>query len=222
MKFRLTLAGKSLAAAALILLATILAVAATIACGTDSEPLNAPAMVQSIIQEKDRITPQELARWIIEMRTDYQLIDVRKPWKFDDYHIPTAVNIPLAQLFAPAGLKQLSRGKKIVLYGSGQGHAAQAQLLLSMKGYNAFSVREGINGWWYDLMTPASIQTTGASPTGYQQSKQLRDYFMGNTARAEGAAKVPRAVVPASPPAPASSQEKKIPATRLKLGRGCS
>ena len=220
MRTEIKLTGKSIAAAAVIFLGVVLAVAATIARGTGSDPLNAPVLVQGIVQETDRVTPQELARWIVEKRTDFQLIDVREPWKFDDYHIPTAINIPLAQLFEPAGLKQLSRSKKIVLYGSGRGHAAQAQLLLNMKGYNALSVREGINGWWYDLMTPTSLQTSGASPAGYQQAKQLRDFFMGSAAPAKGSAESVPSVAP--PPAPPSTPEKKVPATRLKLGRGCT
>ena len=220
MRTEIKVTGKGLAAAAVIFLGVVLAVAATIARGTGSEPLNAPALVQGIVQEKDRVAPQELARWIVEKRTDFQLIDVRESWKFDDYHIPTAINLPLAQLFQPVGLKRLSRAKKIVLYGSGQGHAAQAQLLLSMKGYNAFSVREGINGWWYDLMPPTSLQTTGASPAGYQQAKQLRDYFMGSAAPAKGAAESVPAAAP--PPPPPTTPEKKVPATRLKLGRGCT
>ncbi|MCL5005616.1 MAG: rhodanese-like domain-containing protein [Acidobacteria bacterium] len=220
MRTEIKLTGKSLAAAAAIFLGVVLAVAATIARGTGSEPLNAPALVQNIVQEKDRVTPRELAQWLVEKRQDFQLIDVRQPWKFDDYHIPTAINIPLAQLFEPDSLKQLSRGKKIVLYGSGQGHAAQAQLLLSMKGYNAYSVREGINGWWYDLMTPTSLQTAGASPTGYQQAKQLRDYFFGTAAPSKGAGEAAPAAPP--PPPPPATQQKKIPATRLKLGRGCT
>jgi rhodanese-related sulfurtransferase len=220
MKTEIKVTGKVLAAAAAIFLGVVLAVAATIARGTGSEPLNAPAMVQGIVQETDRVTPQELARWLIEKRTDSQLIDVRQPWRFDDYHIPTAVNIPLSQLFEPTGLKQISRGKKIVLYGSGQGHAAQAQLLLSMKGYKALSLREGINGWWYDLMTPTSLQASGASPTGYQQAKQLRDYFLGRASPAKGAAKTEPTAAP--PPPPAATPEKKVPATRLKLGRGCT
>jgi len=219
MRTEIKLTGKSVAAAAAIFLGIVIAVASTIARGTGSEPLNAPAMVQGIVQETDRVTPQELARWLIEKRTDFQLIDVRQPWRFDDYHIPTALNIPLPQLFQPAGLKQLSRGKKVVLYGSGQGHAAQAQLLLRMKGYTTLSVREGINGWWYDLMTPTSLQTSGASPTGYRQAKQLRDYFMGRAEPGKGTAKTTPA---AAPPPPPASPEKKVPATRLKLGRGCT
>lgn len=156
MRTEIKVTGKGLAAVAVIFLGVVLAVAATIARGTGSQPLNAPTLVQRIVQETDRVTPQELARWIVDERTEFQLIDVREPWKFDDYHIPTAIKIPLARLFEPAGLKQLSRAKEIVLYGSGQGHTAHVQLLLSMKGYNALSLREGINGWWYDLMTPTS------------------------------------------------------------------
>ena len=220
MKTEIKVTGKALAAAAAIFLGIILAVAATIARGTGSEPLNASAMVQGVVQETHRVTPQELARWLVEKRTDFQLVDVREPWRFDDYHVPTALNIPLSQLFEPAGLQQLSRSKKVVLYGSGQGHAAQAQLLLSMKGYNAVSLREGINGWWYDLMTPTSLQTSGASPTGYRQAKQLRDYFMGHAAPGKGAVETAPAAAP--PPPPPATPEKKVPATRLKLGRGCT
>src|SRR5579875_1530724 len=116
----------------------------------------------------------------------FYLIDIPDPWKFYHLHNPTAVHIPLADLFKPAGLARLSRGKRIVLYGDGRGHAAQAQLLLSMKGYDAYSLREGINGWWYDLMTPTSLQTAGASPSGYQQAKQIREYFMGSAPRTAG------------------------------------
>jgi rhodanese-related sulfurtransferase len=137
MKVELKVTGKTLAAAVVVFLGVVLAMATTIARGTGAGPVNAPALVQTIVKEEDHVTPGELARWIIEKRTDYQLIDIRQPWQFDDYHIPTAVSIPLSQLFEEAGLKQLSREKKIVVYGLGAGHAAEAQLLLSLKGYNA-------------------------------------------------------------------------------------
>jgi len=47
------------------------------------------------------------------------LIDIRPQWQFEDHHIPTAIHIPLTAVFQDAGLKQLSREKKIVLYGFG-------------------------------------------------------------------------------------------------------
>jgi len=217
MKIEIT--GKRLAAAGAVFLAVVLALANSLARGTGAGPVNnAPALVQTIIAEKDHVTPGELARWIIEKRQDYQLIDIRQPWQFDDYHIPTAINIPLEQLFQEAGLQQFSRGKQIVLYGLGAGHAAQAQLLLSLKGYNALSLREGISAWWDDVMTPTSLRSETQSPAGYRQAKELREYFTG-TGKAQLSA--PASEVPKVPPA-GTAPEGTQPAKKLKLGRGCS
>ncbi|HTQ57084.1 MAG TPA: rhodanese-like domain-containing protein [Bryobacteraceae bacterium] len=214
MRFELRLAGKRLAAAVIVLLAAVLALAATIAKGPGAGPLDAAATAQAIDAERDHVTPGEMARWILEKRQDYQLIDIRPAWQFDDYHIPTATNVPLTTLFAESGLKQLSREKKIVLYGFGAGHAAQAQLLLSMKGYQAYSLRDGIEGWWGSIMTPSSIRSDPPDPTGYRQAKQLRERFMGSSAPAAGTSAPPLAVPPPSTVIP--------PKNKLKLGRGCS
>jgi rhodanese-related sulfurtransferase len=216
MNFELKLGGKRLAAAVVILLAATLALAGAIAKGTGAGPVDAAAVAQAANDEKDHVTPGELARWILEKRQDYQLIDIREPWRFDDYHIPTAVNIPFAQLFTDAGLKQLSRQKKIVLYGFGAGHAAEGQLLLSMRGYNAYSVREGIVQWWEEIMTPLSVRVDDPSPAGYREAKQLREQFMGGQAKPSGTT-APAAAVPLPPPA-----TQPTPANKLKLGRGCS
>jgi hypothetical protein len=87
MKFDFALSGKTLAALALLLVAVILAVAGTMSHGTGAGPVDSAAIMQGIIDEKDHVTPVELAHWIIEKRQDYQLIDLRQPWQFDDYHI---------------------------------------------------------------------------------------------------------------------------------------
>lgn len=218
MKLELKFAGKSLAAAAIVLLATVLALAAAIAKGPGAGPVDAAAVAQTVDAEQDHVTPGELARWILEKRQDYQLIDIRPAWQFDDYHIPTAINIPLAGLFQDAGLRQLSRGKKIVLYGFGAGHAAQAEVLLGMKGYQAYSLRDGIVDWWDTIMTPSSIRSDPPDPAGYRESKQLREHFLG-TATPGAAAP---AAAPAAQPAPAAPAPATPPANKLKLGHGCS
>lgn len=216
---RIELTPKFAGAVVIGLLGGVLALASTIARGSGSGPVNAPSLVQTMIAEKNLVTPLELARWIIEKKQNYQLVDIRAPWQFNDYHIPTAVNISLARLLQPEGLKQLSRSKKIVVYGTGSGHPAQAQLLLSLKGYNAFSLREGISAWWSDVMTPVSLLSESGPPTGYLQAKQIRDFFMG-TAK-EGAAS--RVTVPQPLPAqPAGATKPPAKKTTLKLGRGCS
>jgi rhodanese-related sulfurtransferase len=220
MKLEVRLAGKRLAGAVIILLAAALALAATMAKGTGEGAVNASAIAKVVNAEQDHVTPGELARWIVEKRKDYELVDIRSAWEFDDYHIPTAINIPLAQLFEDSGLKQLSREKKIVLYGFGAGHAAQAQLLLGLKGYQAYSLRDGISDWWETIMSPKSIRSDPPDPNGYRESKQLREHFMGT-----GETGRPATAMPPVPVMPAPGQEpsKEIPpANKLKLGKGCS
>lgn len=219
MRFELKLAGKSLAAALILLLAGVLALAASIAKGTSAGPVNSGAVAQTIDAEKDHVTPGELAQWILQKRSDYQLIDIRPAWQYDDYHIPTALNIPLAGLFDDAGMKQLSREKKIVLYGFGAGHSAQAELLLSMKGYRAYSLRDGIVDWWETIMMPQSIRSDPPNPTGYREARQLREQFAGGPAPAAGTSAAP--ALPPPPPAQ-RAPENAPPANKLKLGRGCS
>ncbi len=219
MKIEIT--GKRLGAAAAIFLGVLLALAATMARGTGAGPVDAASLAQIVAEDKDHITPVQLAQWILEKRQDYQLIDIRAPWQFDDYHIPTAVNLPLAQLFQDSGLKQLSRSKKIVVYGLGAGHGAEAQLLLSLKGYTAFSLEEGLGGWWDQVMTPVSVRSGTPSPTGYQQAKHLRESFWGATAAA-GAQAAPSAPPPEMPSPEQAPQAPPPSGQKLKLGRGCS
>ena len=220
MKINLVLTGKTMAALALMFVAVVLAVAGTMSHGTGAGPVDSAAIMQGIIDEKDHVTPVELANWIIEKRQDYQLIDLRQPWQFDDYHIPTAVNVPLGQFFQEANLKQLDRSKKIVVYGLGAGHAAETQLLLQMKGYNAYSVREGISAWWDQVVTPTSLRSESADPAGYQQAKQLREFFFGSTSSQPKNNAVPGVNAPILPPdtVPGAKPEQK----KLKLGKGCS
>lgn len=220
MRLELNLAGKRLAAAVIFLLAAVLALAAVVTKSPGASPVNADAAAQAIDAERDHVTPGELARRIVDKRQDYQLIDIRPQWQFDDYHIPSAVNIPLAVLFQDAGLKQLSREKKIVLYGFGAGHAAQAQLLLSMKGYQTYSLGDGIVDWWTQIMTPSSIRTDPPNPTGYREAKQLRERFMGGAPSPSPAAAPAPAAAPV--PAPPASPQSIPPKSKLKLGKGCS
>jgi rhodanese-related sulfurtransferase len=220
MQINLTLTGKKLAAGAAVLLGVVLAMAGTIVHGTEAGPVNAAAAAQTMLDEKDHVTASELAQWLIEKRTDYQLIDIRLGWQYDDYHIPTAVNIPLAGLFQPEGLKKLDRSKKIVVYGLGAGHAAEAQLLLSMKSYNALSLKEGISAWWSDVITPVSLRSETQSPAGYQQAREVRQHFMGGA----GSSQPVRGAAPVTVVPPAGQQAPAAPAggKKLKLGRGCS
>jgi len=218
MKVDLQLSGKALAAGARLFLGVLLAFSSVLAQGGGAGPVNAASIAEVIVAEADHVTPEEMAQWLIEERDDYQLVDIRSPWQYDDYHIPTAINIPLQVLFEADGIQRLSRGKKVVVYGLGAGHSAQAQMLLAMKGFDAYSVRAGISAWWAEIMTPLSLWDEDMDPAGYQRARQIRMQFMGGPA---GEAAKTEAAAPVAPPPPAAGKK---PARRnkLNLGRGCS
>lgn len=219
MKLELHLAGKSLAAALVLATGGVLALASMAVSGGGAAPANTEAIVDQMLTETDHVQPAELAQWVLEKRTHYQLIDIREPWQFDDYHIPTAINIPLAGLFTAPSLARLERGKKIVIYGLGAGHAAQAQLLLTLKGYPALSLKEGISAWWDQVLTPQSLRSDSANPSGYRQAKTLRESLMGGASAPKSSTGTTAAPpLPIAPPGGGGSAAPK----RLKLGRGCS
>ncbi len=233
MRDNFALTGKTLAAIALAALAMVLAVSSIISQSLTAADTASAA--DSIAKSTGEVTAGELAQWIIEKRQDYQLVDLRDPWQFDDYHIPTAINIPLNQLFASENLKRLDKGKKIIVYGLGAGHAAQTQLLLSMKGYHAYSLNDGVIAWWDEVMTPTSMRSANPSSTGYQRARQLREYFMAGGRAGEAPPSQPavaapeKSTAPAAKPAvkPAAKPAEKLPPKdkekeRLKLGTGCS
>ncbi len=159
------------------------------------------ASAAASLKDGGQVTAAELSQAILEKRQDYQLVDLREPWHFDDYHIPTAINIPRESLFQPESLKRLDQKKKIIVYSLGAGDGAKAQLLLSMKGYRAYALEDGIIGWWDEIMTPTSIRSAKPSSSGYQQARQLREYFMSGGA-----------VTAAPPPAPAMPAPAAVPA----------
>ena len=77
-------------------------------------------------REVDHVGAVELADWIIKGKADYRLIDLRTPDEYDQYHIPSAENVLLADLPTYG----LERNEKIILYSEGGIHSAQAWFLL--------------------------------------------------------------------------------------------
>lgn len=235
------LTGSRIAAAVAVVVA-VLALTAVVVSRSVRAAQTASA-AESMTKDAGRVTAAELAQWILERRQDYQVVDLREPWHFDDYHVPSAINIPRESLFQPESLKRLDRQKKIVVYSLGAGDGAKAQLLLSMKGYRAYALEDGIIGWWDEIMTPTSIRSAKPSSAGYQQARQLREYFLSGGAAAGAPAAGPGMPAPvaqpreAAPPAKpmASPGKKAVPPApkkpptpseqekqKLKLGTGCS
>jgi rhodanese-related sulfurtransferase len=166
----------------------------------------------------DHVTANELADWIIRGASDYRLIDLRSPEEFARHHIPTAENVPIAQL-PDYGL---ARDEKIVLYSEGGIHSAQAWFLLEAQKYRgAYILFGGLEAWNDEVLYPTAPSSPSPQETAaFERAAQVSRFFGGSpraaadTSGSAGApllaAPLPTAAVAApAPPAGAGMPRKK-------------
>ncbi len=60
--------------------------------------IDATDLAGIVQREVDHVAPADLADWIVKGKSDYRLIDLRSKAEYDQYHIPSAENVPLATL----------------------------------------------------------------------------------------------------------------------------
>jgi len=178
--------------------------------------LDARELLTGVERQEDHVTPAELAAWIIEGRTDYRLVDIRDGRAFAEYHIPGAENVPLATLLDGA----LGRTDKIVLYGDGGIHAAQAWMVLKGRGFSqVYTLLEGLDAWKDEVLFPVMTQSpTPEQQAQFERAAQVAKFFGGQprAAAAPGSEPVPMpvagaaaAVAPPSLPAGAAAGPRK-------------
>jgi len=180
-------------------------------------PLRAAEEIGAVVgNNEDKLSPMALAEWIIGETGDYQIIDIRDPRDFADFHIEGSVNIPLALLLSQEGISQLPNYKKIVLVFADGARAGQAWTVLRSRGFEAYILDGGIKGWWDKVMTPASVQTaeSESETEGYAAKiRAMRELFSGTG----GQLSTPSAPVETqAPPQPTQTQ----PKAEKKMG-GC-
>jgi len=184
--------------AALAFVLGAIAVFANVAPGRTAT-VNAKELLTEVERQEDHVTVQQLAAWIVEGRADYRLVDLRDARAFTEYHIPTAENVPLAQV-ADGGL---GRNEKLVLYGQGVVHAAQAFMVLKGQGYRSvYTLQGGLDAWTDEVLYPVRPgQATGNEQARFERAAQLARFFGGQAREATGPS-APTSVAPIAPPMP--------------------
>jgi sulfur-carrier protein adenylyltransferase/sulfurtransferase len=126
---------------------------------------------------QDHVTVEELADWIIKGNSDFRLIDIRTEKEFNEYHIPTALNVPVTSLIS----QSYEKNEKIVIYSQGGIHSAQAWYLMRAKGYKkVYFIAGGLDDWKEKILFP--VRPTGANAEAIAQFNKLKEvskYFGG-------------------------------------------
>lgn len=157
-------------------------------------------VAQLVARQDDRVQVEELARWLIEGRKDYMLIDLRSPVDYDKAHINGAQNLTLTQLVTPVQLAALPTDRKVILYSQGSEVAAQAVVLLRLAGHNASLLLGGYNFWARHILNPEILPTLadGEFPRVPEQ-QAIACYFVGGNQQA-ASAPAPNKPIPAFTP----------------------
>lgn len=176
--------------------------------------------------EVDHVSPAELADWIVRGASDYRLVDLRSEAEYAAYHVPTAENVPMAQLpdwgFA--------RNEKLVLYSEGGIHSAQAWMLMRAQGYKGvYMLRDGLEGWKDQVVFPvAPANPSPEEAARFERAAQVARFF-GGQPRAAGAAEASAPALTIAPPAspgapsagPSAGARKAGPPPARKKKEGC-
>jgi len=99
----------------------------------------------------DHISALDLAERIMKGDGNIRVLDLRTEAEFGEFHIPGARLTSIAAL----AKEPLPRDTTIALYSEGGAHAAQAWVLLRLRGYRKVVVlREGIYEWVSRVLEP--------------------------------------------------------------------
>jgi rhodanese-related sulfurtransferase len=162
--------------------------------------VHARELLTSVERREDHVMAAELAAWILEGRSGYQLVDLRDEQAFAEYHIPGALNLPLPSVLDGT----LARNEQIVVYGEGGIHAAQAWMVLRGKGYRtAYTLLGGLDSWKDEVLFPtAPANPSPGQRAEFERAAQVARYFGGQPRAAAAPGTAPLAL-PTSPVASA-------------------
>lgn len=171
----------------------------------------------------DQVSPEDLADWIIEGSNDYLLIDVRDAAQFATYHIPGAVNVPLASITHDYA----KRNERIVFYGDDGIQAAQAWLLIRSLGFpSVYMLSGGLEDWKNGVLYPQSPAENAAPKEKVDFAKRVAvAKHFGGTPRGAGSETTSPGAAPAlpklAPPAPATTTPGSAAPAKKKKKEGC-
>lgn len=93
------------------------------------------------------MTPQEVKQYLDAHAVDqYNLVDVRQGWEYEEYHLPGSALIPLPEL--ADRLNEIGPDKATIVYCAAGGRSAAAANLINGQGFkDVYNMLGGIKAW---------------------------------------------------------------------------
>jgi len=165
----------------LVLLAALLAISPAGLLKSTKLPID--KITTAILSNSDFVTAEDLADWIINKKPNLQIIDLRTPEEYNQYHIPGAMNVSLSKLFKHPYLDQLRNRKVKIIYSNGERYASQAWVMLKQKGIESYVLLGGLNYWAKAILYPHPPGELAADTEilQYHFRKAASGYFNGGS-----------------------------------------
>ena len=158
--------------------ALALAASFAIADGRGSLPsTRTDAIASEIVREADHIDALELAALIKARTPGLRIVDLREGLDTSTYLIPGAVALAMSEL----DTIDVRPGQRLVLYSDGGAHAAQAWVLLRVRGIrNALVLKDGMAAWEDEVLSPLlPTVPDDSAKVRFQHAKELALWFGG-------------------------------------------
>ncbi len=134
------------------------------------------ALLLSVESAADHMDPVDLADRLMAGDAGLTLVDLRTPAEYARFHLPGALNVPMAEL--PSVLGPYRNVGTIVLYSNGMTHPAQARDSLARMGFrNVYILTDGLEGFIETCLKPASLRSEPVSEEMVRRIAQWRRFF---------------------------------------------
>jgi rhodanese-related sulfurtransferase len=176
----MTVSGKYLGFAALILLGVILAFSPIDEMSV--KKVTTDELLHQLHNQSSYITADEVAHMIIDKDPSFQIIDIRSQEDFKAYSIPGSFNLPIGKLFVPEAADLIDPDKNLVLVSNGNTKAGQAWILMRSNGYEDVFVLQGGMNYWVNVFSNPKQPDVGAVDDEifrYQFRKSAGPIMMG-------------------------------------------
>ncbi len=124
--------------------------------------LTAPQLLDEVKEGMQFVTTDDVADMLIQKDPSLQLIDVRDKDSYDKFHLPGAINIPLADILSVENEDYLNQDVKMnVFYSNGTTSSNQAWMITRQLGYiNNYVMQGGLNYYAETIMNPSAPAST--------------------------------------------------------------
>ena len=122
------------------------------------------------------IDVKELAKWIMDKRDDFYLVDLRLKKEFDKYHIPFALSVSGTKLQLP----KIDKKPAIIIYDEGSLYSIKKiKQVINDSEEQTYLLMGGMNAWTNKILFPDLKKNSTLSEKEIEKIYKTSTYFGG-------------------------------------------